>query len=449
MLRWLIRNIPTLILSLALAVTIWIIALNEEDPFEEKVFPKPLAVTIVNLPDGMVLVGNPLPTVDVSIRAPKSVWDSLTPEQLRVTLDLSQAQSGDFTLPLNPTIDNRDARITGITPAQVQVSIENIVNRAVPVRLEVSGQSATGYQAGSGAVIPSQGFVSGPASVADSVSELVARVDLSNTKESIKDNVSLLPLSASGQIVSGITVTPATAAVNIPVKQLGGFRDVAVKAIVEGQVESGYRLTNIVVSPLIVTVFSSDPAVVANMSGFVETETIDISNANDDKEARVGLKLPGGVSLASPQTTVLVQVSIAAIEDSVTIKRELEIQGLGQGLNATASPTTVDVILAGPLPTLDALTPADVRVVLNLLNLPPGLHQVSPEVVDLPERVTAQAILPATIEVLITGPGTPTQTPSPTPTPTRTNTRSPAPAPTQTPAPSETPTETQTPVPTS
>ncbi|MBI3242651.1 MAG: hypothetical protein HYZ49_10200 [Chloroflexi bacterium] len=443
MLRWLIRNIPTFILSLALAFTIWIVALNEEDPFEEKVFPEPLAVTVTNLPENMVLVGNPLPTIDVSIRAPQSVWAALTPDQLSVTLDLGEAQSGTFVLPLNAVIiDERNARITALTPAQVQVSIENVVNRSVPVRLEVSGQPATGYQADEGVAAPAQGSISGPASLADSVSELVARVDLDNTKESIAGVAPLAPQNASGQVVSGVTVNPATATVSVPIKQLGGFRDVAVKAVVVGQVSSGYRLTNYVVSPLVVTVFSSDPALVANMPGFVETEPLDISDANDDKEARLSLRLPEGVSLVSPQTTVLVQASIDPIVTSTTIERELEIQGLGQGLSAAVPPTTVVVILTGPVSTLDALTPEEVHVVVNLLNLPPGVHQVSPEVVDLPERVTAKTISPATIEVLITSPGTPTQTPTHAPIPT--NTRPPTLAPTRTPAPTLTPTETAT-----
>jgi hypothetical protein len=139
---------------------------------------------------------------------------------------------------------------------------------------------------------------------------------------------------------------------------------------------------------------------------------------------------------------VLVQVSIAAIEDSLTIERKIEFQGLGPDLNAAISPTTVDVILTGPLSTLAALTPEDVHVVLNLLNLPPGLHQVTPEVIDLPDRVTAKTILPATVEVLITaGPGTPTGTPTPTATPTRAPTR----AASRTPTPTETASATATP----
>jgi hypothetical protein len=129
---------------------------------------------------------------------------------------------------------------------------------------------------------------------------------------------------------------------------------------------------------------------------------------------RVAPKLAAGVSLPDAQP-ILVQISIAAIQNSITIQRDLEIQGLGPGLDASASPSTVDVILAGPLPTLDSLTPESVRVILNLIDLPIGLHQVEPEVIVLPEGVTVQTVLPATIEVLITEAGTPTVSPSGTP----------------------------------
>ena len=132
------------------------------------------------------------------------------------------------------------------------------------------------------------------------------------------------------------------------------------------------------------------------------------------------------------------------------MQKDLESQGLGPGLIAVASPSTVDVILSGPLPTLDSLTPESVRVVLDLLNLPPGLHQVTPKVVVLPEGVTVQTVLPSTIEVLITGPGTTTPSLTGTPTlpaartPTRTPTRAPTLAATQAPttAPTSIPTAT-------
>ncbi len=428
--RWLLRNTSALFLSLALAVTIWVIAVNEEDPFEEKPFPDSIPVTTTGLPDGMMLVSNNRPTVSVQLRAPLSIWNSLTAGDVHVIADLSSVTSGTITVPLTATVDERDARITGLTPAEIQVTIERIATREIPVRLEIIGNPATGFTATEASVSPGSVTVTGPASAVDAVSEVVARVDLNSVQTTVDKAVELIPYDASGKTVSRVNIEPETATVNIPVEQLAGYRNVAVKVITEGQVASGYRITNISVSPFVVTLSSSDPNAVTALPGFVETEPINIDGALDDIEQRVNLVLPEGISpVGNP--TVLVQVNIAAIENSITFQHDLEIQGLGTGLAAFPSPSTVDVILSGPLPTLDSLTPESIRVVLNLLDLQPGLHQVTPEIIVLPEGVTVQTVLPSTIEVLIIGPGTPTPTLIATPTlipttaPTRTPTRIP------------------------
>jgi YbbR domain-containing protein len=444
--RWLIRNLSALLLSLALAVTIWVVAVTEEDPFEEKQFPVEIPITVENLPAGTMIVGNPRLTASLQIRAPLSVWSSLTANQLHLLADLSSAVSGTNTVRLTAIVEDRNARITNIVPASIQITLEQIVTRDVPVRLEITGEPATGYRLGQAVPAPRTVTLSGPASAADSVGELVAHLDISGAKQPIAEMVTLTPLNANGQVVPGVSLSPEAVTVTIPVEQLGGYRDVAVKAVIEGQVAPGFRISTISISPLVVTLFSADPTVVAGLPGFVETETINIDSANDDVEVRANLVLPEGVSIVGEQTA-LVQISIAAIESSITIQHDLDVVGLGLGLNAVTSPTTVDVILSGPLPTLESLTPESVRVIIDLLNLPPGLHQVTPLVI-VPGGVTVQTVLPATIEVLILGPGTPTpglsETPTrtPTSTPTRTPVRTPIPTLAPTTEPTLTPTAT-------
>ena len=91
MLRWFLRNVSALFLSLTLAIIIWIVAVNEQDPFQEQVFPEPVPITITNMPSGMMIVGEPLAPIDVRVRAPASVWASLKLDQLHVTADLGHA----------------------------------------------------------------------------------------------------------------------------------------------------------------------------------------------------------------------------------------------------------------------------------------------------------------------------------------------------------------------
>ncbi len=430
--RWVFHNLSALLFSLALAVTIWIVAVNEEDPFEEKPFPEPISVEIMNLPPGMIVVDATPPAATLQLRAPHSTWTSLSKEQLHVSADLARAESGVITVPLTANVDDRNARITALLPPEIRVTLEQTVTRQVPIRPEVIGDPATGYQTKAPILPLETALVSGPASAAAEVSELIARVEVSGARQTITQKVNLLPVNAAGQIIANLSLEPRSISLTVPVEQLGGYRDVAVKAVIEGRLAPGFRITNISVSPQVVTLFSASPETVAQLPGFVETQPININQFSDDVEVRANLILPAGVSLVSDQP-MLVQISIAAIESSLTMQQhELEFEGLAAGLNVTASPGAVDVILSGPLSTLDLLTPESIRVVVNLLNLTPGLYQLAPEVIA-PKGVTVQTVLPATIEVLITGPGTSLPTVASTPTATPTATRSPTRRPTFTP----------------
>ena len=61
----------------------------------------------------------------------------------------------------------------------------------------------------------------------------------------------------------------------------------------------------------------------------------------------------------------------------------------------------VEIILSGSRAVLDQLTAEDLRVVLDLTDLPLGTFQIEPTVVTLPEEVTSESLLPATVEVQI------------------------------------------------
>jgi YbbR domain-containing protein len=139
----------------------------------------------------------------------------------------------------------------------------------------------------------------------------------------------------------------------------------------------------------------------------------------------VNLNLPDGISVVG-DPKVLVQVSIAAIESSLAISLPVDIIGLSPGLEASSSPTTVDVILSGPVPILNTLGPTDVRVVVDLTGYDVGTYQFIPVVNILPDRVTKVSMLPSTVEVTITIAPTPTQTVTPSGTITPNQTPSPA-----------------------
>jgi hypothetical protein len=112
---------------------------------------------------------------------------------------------------------------------------------------------------------------------------------------------------------------------------------------------------------------------------------------------------------------VLVRVSIAAIEGSLTMSVPVTPIGLLPIHAALVSPETVDVILSGPVPILDTLTPDDIRVVVDVSDLDVGIYQLEPQVDVIPDRVEVEALLPSTVavEIIIAPTPTPTSPPAP------------------------------------
>jgi YbbR domain-containing protein len=169
------------------------------------------------------------------------------------------------------------------------------------------------------------------------------------------------------------------------------------------------------VFPPVVTIFSADPQLVTNLPGVVETQPLDLQNAQDDINTRLSINLPAGVSIIGEQT-VLIQAGVSPIESSVTLAGEkVEIIGLENGLTAVISPTTVDVIISGPLSLLDTLTRQGVRATVDLTGLPAGTYQITPKVEILIADVIVESILPNTVEVIISPIQNISVTPSPTP----------------------------------
>ncbi|MGA9531124.1 MAG: CdaR family protein [Anaerolineales bacterium] len=411
LLRWLWENISSLLLALVLALTVWVAAVSAEDPVQERTMATAVPIELRNVPSGLMIVQKPAVSTRVTLRAPQSVWDNLSAADLEVWADLSGAQAGLVRLDLHSKIDIRPVEITHLEPSTISLRLEPTASKEFSIELNSIGEPAVGYRANEAVIDPTTAVVSGPSPAVGQVDRVIAQLDLSGRSQDINEVLTLQPVDSNGDVVSGVSLKPDQVQVEAKIEDLGGYRSVVVSPKIEGEVEPGYQLTRITVTPTLVRVFSPDPRVVNGLSGFVETEPVSLAGATEDFDRRVALNLPEGVSIVGEQS-VVVQVSITPIENSITITRLVEFQGLAPGLYAQASPETVNLILNGPLPVLDNLTSDDVRVVLDLGSLGQGTHQLTPNVIAASPQIRVQSILPDTIEVTIT------DVPPPTPTPT-------------------------------
>jgi YbbR domain-containing protein len=417
-LRWLGRNLSAFLLAFALAVTVWVISVTASDPNQDRLFIIP--IDIIGQENNTEIVSDVSESLELEIFAPRSNLDELEKQSASMSawIDLSGLREGIHYVPVQYQIptDIRPIRINGAAPKEIEITIEDLITSTIPILTEIRGEPALGYQVETPEWSATKTIVSGRSSLVNQVQYTEALVDISGANETVESTIVLIPKDSEGRFVQGVELDPDRVTVIQPITLKGGYRNLVVKVVTTGQVADGYRQTLITVTPSNVMLFSADPALLDQLPGYVETETLDITGAVDDIEASLALNLPEDITVIGDDH-VLVMVGVAAIEGSISISRDVETIGLQPGFDSQVAPSQVDIIIAGPIPVLENITPGDVRVVIDLTGLEMGTYQLSPTVEILPEGIYLQSITPETVEVTIQEQPTPTVAPQTTQTP--------------------------------
>ncbi len=409
-------------MALGMAFLVWVAAIREADPIITKNFPQRVPVKIVPPKATLFVVDqNSLPTdVQVKIRAPESVWQNLTLSRIRATLDLSNYDAGLQDVPVQVELLEKLAVIDTIIPADVGVELDPLAEKQLPVSTDVVDSPAQGYFNRVPTVSPETVTIKGSAAAVEQVETVLAEISIDSSKETVKKLIKLSPRDSNGNIVTEVTLDPAESIITIPIEQRFGYRDVSVKANVQGQPASGYWVSSISVDPATVTLVGG-PSVLKDVAGFVETSPVDITDATADVAKRVPLNLPAGASVVvdgganSTDTgrSVLVTVGVSALTGGRTVQVGLTVQGVRQDLQWSAAPDAVEIILSGPLPILQNLKTDDITAIVDVFGLSAGVYRLQPEIIH-PDGVVVSSLLPDTVEITLNA--IPSPTPNATPT---------------------------------
>ena len=96
MLRNLWKILPTLLLSFALALAVWISAVTASDPMVKQDYPHPVSINIVGQDPTMIITSSMPTTIALKLNAPQTQWNLLTSESnpIRAFIDLSGLKTG-------------------------------------------------------------------------------------------------------------------------------------------------------------------------------------------------------------------------------------------------------------------------------------------------------------------------------------------------------------------
>ena len=394
-------RLGTLLLSVVLALIIWLIATNQQNPVIQDVLEDRLPVSVRGLTGSIEPIQDLSElTAEVTIRSPEQSWETLDVSDFNAYIDLTGLPPGEHFVPVQANVVDTQVKIVSLNPPELRVDLDEVLEKELVVEALASGEPADNYVALAPIAVPVTVTVSGPATLVDQVTQATASVRLNEAKSQVVDEVVPIQLlDAQGSDVAQVDIIPAIVKVVVPIEQAAGRKEVAVRPNLEGEPATGYRLGAVRVTPSTV-VLEGDSELLADVPGFVETVELSLDGATDSVDQRIDLILPDGVTVQEGNT-VAIAAEITPVEAGTTLEQEPVIQGLEPGLEASVALETVEVILSGPQPLLESMESDDMFVILDLSGLLPGSHVVEPRVV-LPDGITQEGILPEIVEVVIT-----------------------------------------------
>ncbi len=432
-LRFILDNLGWMLASLALAVVVWYVAWSAQNPVEQRRMTERVPITI-QTPEGMLVVNTPPDSAQVTVRAPRSVWDVLETSDVSIVADLSKSGPGTYTIELHGTLSAaRQGLVTDIQPSQITVQLARRSEQLVKIDVIRTAEAPPGFTS-----IPSlsdqETRVTGPEDQVRQVVVVQARVSLQDQRTSFTRIVHLIPVDADNKEVTGVTLTPADVTVNMEIQPRPDVTELAVVPNLSGDLPSGYFRRNYNWDPKTVVV-RGDRTTIEAMNGSIQTEPIDLTGRTATFTQRVKLALPEGVTQPDP-----VDITVTVEVEPVLGSREFDnIPVQPQGLDLadysiTLQPDRVNVIVSGPQQILDALTPGDISVIAPLAGLSAGKTTITLQASVARAEITSKDIVIPNNKVEVTIVAL-----HPTPTPTVGPTRTPAPTPTD--QPTATPTQ--------
>lgn len=398
----LLRNVAWFLLSLVLAILVWVTAVSQSNPFEERRMPGiPLRV---NQAPGLVIVNEAsLPqTVTVRLIGQRSEITMLTQDDVVVTANLADLGPGTHTVPLVGTAA-RGARVDTVIPSQITVDLEVIASQLVEVRPRIINPPPPDTEAGEPELDVLQVEVSGPQSLVQQVSAAEVTIDLEGQRTTFEDDVRPVAVDAEGDPITEVTVSPQVVHVTIPISESETVREVNVSPVTEGELPDGYFIRGINYEPQ--TVYLSVPAgSSADIPQTLPTVPIVITGRTDDFEETVPLDLSGLDVIPISESNITVTILI----DAQTATRQLErvpVEQIGgdPSFQYRIEPSEVTLIITAPQPLVERLTRDDVRVTADVSAMrAAGTYNVTPTAtLREPAEDVNITILPAQMVVVV------------------------------------------------
>ena len=395
---WPFRHIGLKLVSVAIAVLLWMVIAGEETV--ERGLRVPLELQ--QFPPGLELLGDVPTTADVRVRGVSGTLSRISPGDIVAVLDLRGARAGERLFHLTPEQVRAPfgVEVVQVTPPTVAVAFEKAASRIVPIKPATEGRPAAGYMVGKTTADPPTVEVEGPESAVHRVTDaLTEPVSVAGAVRTVQETVTVGTLDPAVRVKTQRTVQVTVQIVPAPLEQTVRDRPVHVRKL------GANLMATVVPTEVDVTLRGSREALARirpdETTAYVDLTDMVAGAVRPVQETVTVGTLDPAVRVKTQRTVqVTVQILPAPLEQTVR-DRPVLLRNLAANLTATPIPFEVDVTLRGSREALARIQPDDATAYVDLTDMGAGEYTVTVHAESSRDAGVAR-IEPAAIAVRIT-----------------------------------------------
>lgn len=377
----------------------WLYVANTKNPIRDKRITLKVVMENTDVIEKSKLAILPDEDFELSVRVegPMLELSYLNEEDIVLKADFAQVNlsEGINRIPVYVSRIPKNIDIVDKDNLSIDVNLDDLIEKSVPVRENISVTTKSGYSASKPIITPQKVKVKGAEQYVQNVSYVLVATSLEKIDKDEELNLPLQPYDEAGREVKNVTVEPQTVNVVVPVKKT---KKVAIKVETTGNVAYGGILKSVEAIPSTIEI-AGDEKVLESINE-IKTEVIDLTDISEDKTMEVKLVLDK-VTTVSGKDSVNVKLAIEKLEQK-NISVDINFINLAEGLKFQSEYKKVSFVVSGAETVIKKLKAEDIKCTVDLKDLLVEAEYPSLQVrVTAPENVTIQSYSPETVKVTI------------------------------------------------
>lgn len=274
--------------------------------------------------------------------------------------------------------------IDRISIESVIISVDNLVERTIPISASTTGELPDGYWNGELQLLTNNISLRGAESEMASVVKAVCTVDLTDRVESVNDSFTLALYDKENNIVNASSVIGSIPSVTVRMDILPKL-DIPLSVNITGanDMKDIYEIAQTSIFPSSVSI-AADADTLSNIRELISLESIDISNITEEGTIEREVKLiglPSNAILINGIDAFTVTIEIRERMESITFENRPVsfINEDGQSYTYSYEPAAVTIKLYGKASLIRSLYTWNISLTVNMAGIGTGVHTIIPE----------------------------------------------------------------------